>query len=162
MLQKGNPAITKIPFQFSDVWLVIVHLFLHQDLGAWGQNFLKAISWKSKNLSTTKQAALLILGGQKVNIEPVSGIAEEMNGERVFFLFLVSKQSAHQILVVLSSDKHSLVKLIPPSPLLTSNVIASGLGMEWKLSIQRERRSFIRYLYVHSAFSERPQGQENL
>lgn len=79
-----------------------------------------------------------------------------MDGKRVCFLFLVSKQRAHQILVFLSSDKHSLVKLIPPSPRLTSNVIASGLGMEWKLSTQRERRSFIRYLYAHSAFPERP------
>lgn len=77
-----------------------------------------------------------------------------MDGERVCSLFLVSKQSAHQILVLLSSHKHSLVKLIPPSPLLTSNVIASGLGMEWKLSTRREMGSFIRYLYAHSAFPE--------
>lgn len=34
------------------------------------------------------------------------------------------KQSVHQFLVVLSSDKYSLVKLIPPSLLLISNVIA--------------------------------------
>lgn len=99
---------------------------------------------------------MLILRGQKVNIETVSGIAEEMNGKRVCFLFLVLKQNAYQILMLLSSDKHSLVKLMPPNPLLTSNVIASGLGMEWKLSLQREMRSFIRYLYVQSAFPERP------
>lgn len=89
-----------------------------------------------------------------MNIETVSATAE-MNGKRVCFLFLVSKHSAHQILMLLSSYKHSLVKLIPPSPLLTSNVIASGLGLEWQLSTQGEMRYFIRYLYVHPAFSER-------
>lgn len=86
-----------------------------------------------------------------MNIETVSATAE-MNGKRVCFLFLVSKHSAHQILMLLSSYKHSLVKLIPPSPLLTSNVV----GLEWQLSTQGEMRYFIRYLYVHPAFSERP------
>lgn len=86
-----------------------------------------------------------------MNIETVSATAE-MNGKRVCFLFLVSKHSAHQILMLLSSYKHSLVKLIPLSPLLTSNVV----GLEWQLSTQGEMRYFIRYLYVHPAFSERP------
>lgn len=66
--QNGKCSHHKNTSPVPDAGIVIVNLFLHQERGTSGQDFGKAISWKNENQLATKQAAVLILRGQEVNM----------------------------------------------------------------------------------------------